>query len=82
MTRRMRCCIENQAPLVDWLFLTPDYLFYVGETAELFEQFLIWKGIELLNAHNRYIVEFLFGTGFPQIVKNLTATARHALPFR
>ena len=62
---------REPSTLVDWLFLTPDYLFYVGETAELLEQFLIWKGIELLNAHNRYIVEFLFGTGFPQIVKTL-----------
>ena len=70
---------REPSALIDGLFLTPDHLFRFSKSAELLQQFLVWKRIELLNAHNRHIIEFLFGPGFPQIVKDFAAAQHNPL---
>ena len=72
---------REPSALIDGFFLTPDHLFRFAESAEFLQQFLVWKRIELLNAHDRDVVQFLFRSGFPQIVKDLAAAQHNPLHF-
>ena len=56
------------------LFLTPDHLGQLGEWCQRGGQFAVREGVELLDAYQGYVSQFVLAPRFEQVVINLART--------